>query len=560
MNYYYLWFIILFISSIILFIIRIFLGYNNLVYFFEYNLYFFNSISICYLIYLDWISISFASVVLFISSIVILYRIQYIGWISYSSIRFLFLVLLFVFRIFLIIIRPNLISILLGWDGLGLVSYCLVIYYNSIKRYLAGLITCLTNRLGDVGLLISICWIISYGSWHFLFYPSFYSQDIYILVVLSCFTKRAQIPFSCWLPAAIAAPTPVSALVHSSTLVTAGVYLLIRFHSYLELNVYLIYIRLITIILSSTCALFEYDLKKIIALSTLRQLGLIIISLFAGLTEISYFHLITHAIFKSLLFLCSGIFIYYINDNQDIRCIGFICVNLPFTTACFNISRLSLCGIPFLSGFYSKDLILESSLFNGINIYFFIFFYFSLGLTSGYSLRLFYYTIIRSRNLNSFYFINDEIDYIKFSIFILTFFSVIIGCIIIWLINFDLNFLLFPYYLKILTLICVFLGIWFSFEILFFNYLFSIKFYLFNNYIWFIYRHSYYLYNMFYKIRLNSTNIVLGWGEYYGGTGLSFFLLKLSNYFQLYFSSSIKMFILIFILWIIILICLCSLI
>nr|YP_009525786.1 NADH dehydrogenase subunit 5 [Idioscopus clypealis]AXS67653.1 NADH dehydrogenase subunit 5 [Idioscopus clypealis] len=554
MNYYYLWFIMLFVFSIILFMMSMFLGYNNLVYLFEYNLYFFNSLSICYLIYLDWISMSFASVVLFISSMVIFYSMQYMGWMTYSSIRFLFLVLLFVFSMFLMIMSPNLISILLGWDGLGLVSYCLVIFYNSMKSYLAGLITCLTNRLGDVGLLISICWMISYGSWHFLFYPSFYSQNIYLLVVMSCFTKSAQIPFSCWLPAAMAAPTPVSALVHSSTLVTAGVYLLIRFHNYLELNVYFIYISLITMILSSTCALFEYDLKKIIALSTLSQLGLMMISLFSGLTELSYFHLITHAMFKSLLFLCSGIFIYYMNDNQDIRCMGFICVNLPFTTACFNISSLSLCGIPFLSGFYSKDLILESSLFNGMNFYFFIFFYFSLGLTSGYSLRLFYYTMIHSSNLNSFYFINDEIDYMKFSIFLLTFFSVIVGCMIIWLMNFDLIFLMFPYYLKLLTLICVLLGIWLSFEMLFINYLFSINFYLFNNYMWFMYSHSFYLYNIFYKMSLNSTNMVLGWGEYYGGTGISFFLLKFSNYFQLYFSSSMKIFMLMFILWMMILV------
>ena len=149
---------------------------------------------------------------------------------SLSSFRFLYLIILFVFRIFLIILSPNLFRILLGWDGLGLISYCLVIYYSSLRRYFAGLITCLINRLGDVGLLICICWSFSYGRWHFFLYNLYYYNGLFFILIFSCFTKRAQVPFSCWLPAAIAAPTPVSALVHSSTLVTAGVYLIIRFY------------------------------------------------------------------------------------------------------------------------------------------------------------------------------------------------------------------------------------------------------------------------------------------------------------------------------------------
>nr|YP_009947348.1 NADH dehydrogenase subunit 5 [Metidiocerus sp. ZB-2019]QOH91846.1 NADH dehydrogenase subunit 5 [Metidiocerus sp. ZB-2019] len=553
-NLYYLWSAMLFFLSLVFFYLSLFLGYNNLIYFFEYNLHIFNSMSLCYLVLLDWISLSFSSAVLFISSMVLLYSLQYMGYLSYSSIRFLFLVLLFVFSMFLMIMSPNLVSILLGWDGLGLVSYCLVIYYSSTKSYLAGLITCLTNRLGDVGLLISICWMISYGSWHFMFYPGIYSDYIYLLVILSCFTKSAQIPFSCWLPAAMAAPTPVSALVHSSTLVTAGVYLLIRFYSYFSFNMYMIFISLITMLMSSICALFEYDLKKIIALSTLSQLGLMMSSLFMGLTELSYFHLITHAMFKSLLFLCSGIFIYYMNDNQDIRSMGSVCINLPMTTACFNISSLSLCGIPFLSGFYSKDLIIENSLFNNLNLFVFIMFYISLGLTMGYSFRLFYYTMIYMNNHNPMSLFKDNFDYMKISIFMLTIFSVVIGCMIIWLMNFDLLFLLFPMYMKLMTLLLISLGGWVSFEGFFFNYLFFIGFYFFNNYMWFMYSHSYYLYNSFYYMSINSSNKVLSWGEYYGGMGISFYLLKLSNHCQIYFSSSLKIFLLMFIFWFVILI------
>nr|YP_010610870.1 NADH dehydrogenase subunit 5 [Idiocerus consimilis]WAP91691.1 NADH dehydrogenase subunit 5 [Idiocerus consimilis] len=553
-NFYYIWSIMLFFFSMILFSMSLFLGYKNMIYFLEYNLYFFNSVSLCYLIFLDWISLSFISVVFFISSMVLFYSMQYMGYMSYSSIRFLFLVLLFVFSMFLMIMSPNLMSILLGWDGLGLVSYCLVIYYSSTKSYLAGLITCLTNRLGDVGLLISICWLISYGSWHFMFYSVYYSQYVYLLIILSCFTKSAQIPFSCWLPAAMAAPTPVSALVHSSTLVTAGVYLLIRFYNYFTFNIYMIFISMITMVMSSICALFEYDLKKIIALSTLSQLGLMMTSLFMGLIDLSYFHLITHAMFKSLLFLCAGIFIYYMKDTQDIRQMGSVCFSMPFTTSCFNISSLSLCGIPFLSGFYSKDLIIESSLFNNLNMFIFVMFYVSLGLTSGYSLRLFYYTMIFNNNHNPMCLLKDSFDYMKFSILFLTMFSVTIGCLIIWIMNFDLLFLLFPLYMKLMIPMLIMLGTWFSFESFFFNYVFFISLYLFNNSMWFMYSHSFYLYSKFYYVSTYSMNTVLGWGEYYGAAGLSFYMLKFSNYFQTYFSSSLKIFLLMFIFWFIILI------
>nr|YP_010610896.1 NADH dehydrogenase subunit 5 [Podulmorinus opacus]WAP91717.1 NADH dehydrogenase subunit 5 [Podulmorinus opacus] len=553
-NFYYIWSIMLFFLSMILFSVSLFLGYKNMIYFFEYNLYFFNSMSLCYLILLDWISLSFISVVFFISSMVLFYSMQYMGYMSYSSIRFLFLVLLFVFSMFLMIMSPNLMSILLGWDGLGLVSYCLVIYYSSTKSYLAGLITCLTNRLGDVGLLISICWLISYGSWHFMFYSSYYSQYVHLLVIMSCFTKSAQIPFSCWLPAAMAAPTPVSALVHSSTLVTAGVYLLIRFYNYFTFNIYMIFISMITMVMSSVSALFEYDLKKIIALSTLSQLGLMMTSLFMGLIDLSYFHLITHAMFKSLLFLCAGVFIYYMKDTQDIRQMGSVCFNMPLTTACFNISSLSLCGIPFLSGFYSKDLIIESSLFNNLNMFIFVMFYISLGLTSGYSLRLFYYTMIFNNNQNPMCLLKDSFDYMKFSILFLTIFSITIGCLIIWIMNFDLLFLLFPLYMKLMISLLIVLGIWFSFESFFFNYLFFISLYLFNNSMWFMYSHSFYLYSKFYYVSTHSMNTVLSWGEYYGASGLSFYMLKFSNYFQAYFSSSLKIFLLMFIFWFIILI------
>jgi NADH-ubiquinone oxidoreductase chain 5 len=177
----------------------------------------------------------------------------------------------------------------------------------------------------------------------------------------------------------MAAPTPVSALVHSSTLVTAGVYLLIRFNILFFdswLGQFLLLIRGLTIFIAGISANFEFDLKKIIALSTLSQLGLIMIILSIGFPKLAFFHLLTHALFKALLFLCAGAIIHNIKNSQDIRDIGGLIIFIPFTTSCFNVANLALCGMPFLAGFYSKDLILEIVSMSFVNyLSFFIFFF-----------------------------------------------------------------------------------------------------------------------------------------------------------------------------------------
>nr|YP_010610831.1 NADH dehydrogenase subunit 5 [Nanatka castenea]WAP91652.1 NADH dehydrogenase subunit 5 [Nanatka castenea] len=549
-NFNFYWFMIMLLISLIFFSFGVFYMIEDYVLLLEWKFFFFNSVSVYYVIIFDWISLIFCSIVLLISSMVILYSINYIGINSYSSNRFLFLVILFILSMILMILSPNLVSIMLGWDGLGLVSYCLVIYYSSMKSYLAGLITCLTNRLGDIGLLISICWIMSYGSWHFMYYTNMYSNYIFYMVIISCFTKSAQIPFSCWLPAAMAAPTPVSSLVHSSTLVTSGVYLLIRFYNSLNfMNYFFLFISMMTMIFSSLCASYEFDLKKIIALSTLSQLGLMMSSLFIGMVDLSFFHLLTHAMFKSLLFLCSGIFIFYMNDNQDIRMMGSVCSFMPFTTSCFNISSLTLCGIPFLSGFYSKDFLVENMSFISLNFVVFFLFYFSLGLTACYSSRLFYYSMISNFKFIPYNFVKCGFNYMKISIFILTIFSIFTGGILMWMMNFDLIFVILPMKIKIMCLLIVILGLWFGLELFNFNYFFKLNYYLFNSYMWFMFSYSFYMYKFVYKSSFYNFHQVSSWGEYYGGYGMSFYLLKLSNSVQYYSSNNLKLFMISFLMW-----------
>nr|UFK32253.1 NADH dehydrogenase subunit 5 [Eurhadina dongwolensis] len=522
---------------------------NNYSLFLEWEIYSMNSFGVFYLLIFDWISLLFISVVLFISSMVILYSSDYMGFGSYLSNRFLFLVLLFILSMVLMVVSPNLLSILLGWDGLGMVSYCLVIYYNSISSYLSGMITCLTNRLGDIGLLICICWLMSYGSWHFMFYLNFYNNYIFYMLIFSSFTKSAQIPFSSWLPAAMAAPTPVSSLVHSSTLVTAGVYLLIRFFNQFNFNnMFMLFISLLTMFMSSFCANYEFDLKKIIALSTLSQLGLMMSSLFLGLCNLSFYHLLTHAVFKSLLFLCAGIMIYYMNNNQDIRMMGSVSNLLPFTSSCFNISSLALCGFPFLSGFYSKDLIVELMMMNFLNLFVFTFFYICLGLTACYSIRLFFYSLIFKYKSFSMCLMFDNYSLMNYSIFFLTFFSVFFGCLIMWLINLDLIYIVIPFYLSISSFIFVFLGFLIGLELfLMKSFILGISFYLFSN-MWMMSSYFNYLYLIFYKFCYEYNNS-LNWGEYYGSMGISYYLINFSNFFQYYMFGNMKIFMLSFMIW-----------
>lgn len=198
----------------------------------------------------------------------------------------------------------------------------------------------------------------------------------------------------------MAAPTPVSSLVHSSTLVTAGVYLLIRFNFALRRNLmlFLVFISSLTIFISGLGANFEFDLKKIIALSTLSQLGLIIMILGLGRYELAFFHLLIHALFKALLFMCAGNVIHNFMNFQDIRFMGSLVIYMPLTCVFMNIRNMSLCGLPFLRGFYSKDLIAEVISIGYLGLFFYLIFYVSIGLTVCYTFRLSYYLMIGVNN------------------------------------------------------------------------------------------------------------------------------------------------------------------
>nr|AVN68252.1 NADH dehydrogenase subunit 5 [Rhabdoblatta sp. RHA] len=559
-------FFFLFFLSLSLFMMGFYFIMNDLVYFIEWEVVSMNSSSIVMTFLFDWMSLIFMSFVLFISSLVILYSDDYMHG-DYNINRFIYLVLLFVMSMMFLIISPNMISILLGWDGLGLVSYCLVIYYQNVKSYNAGMLTALSNRIGDVALLMVIAWMLNFGSWNYIYYlecmkNSMEMEMITVMVVLAAMTKSAQIPFSSWLPAAMAAPTPVSALVHSSTLVTAGVFLLIRFSSSFgtTLNLLLLLISGLTMFMAGLGANFEYDLKKIIALSTLSQLGLMMSILSMGYAELAFFHLLTHALFKALLFMCAGVVIHSMKDSQDIRFMGNLSFQMPLTSSCLMISNFALCGMPFLAGFYSKDLILEMVSLNYLNLLGFFLFYFSTGLTVCYSFRLFYYTLCGDFNLTTFYNMGEENKNMIVGMIGLLIMVILGGSLMSWIIFPTPSFICLPLYLKLMVIMVSISGGWMGYELaksVVGKSLLSlslINVIMFLGSMWYMPYLS--TYGTCYKPLILGYNSLKsfdgGWNEYFGGQGLYLMFMNLSSMNQWMQFNNLKLFLLFFVMWFIV--------
>nr|WRK67293.1 NADH dehydrogenase subunit 5 [Nemopistha sinica] len=555
--------------SVSTFLICLYFIINDLVMFIEWEILTLNSTVIVMTILLDWMSLLFMSFVLFISSMVIYYSDDYMEG-DENLDRFILLVLMFVLSMVFLIISPNLISILLGWDGLGLVSYCLVIYYQNVKSYNAGMITALTNRIGDVALLMSIAWMLNYGSWNYIYYLDCMKTDFIMmiiswLIVLAAMTKSAQIPFSSWLPAAMAAPTPVSALVHSSTLVTAGVYLLIRFN-FAFMNTYLskvlLLLSVLTMFMAGLGANYEFDLKKIIALSTLSQLGLMMSILSMGFYNLAFFHLLSHALFKALLFMCAGSVIHNMKNTQDIRYMGGLIKMMPLTCSCLNVANLALCGMPFLAGFYSKDLILELLLMSEVNFLIFILYFLSTGLTVCYSMRLMYYSMTGDFNFLSLHSISDGYWIMLKGMLGLLFLAIMGGSLLSWLIIPSPYMICLPLELKFLTLMVSLFGGLLGYELFQFKIswnLIMMKSYNLTNFLgnmWFMPTLSTSLLNYSSLVvgGLVTKNIDQGWNEYYGAQSIYSIFSSASQMNSYLFMNNFKIYLVSFILWVIILV------
>jgi len=435
-----------------------------------------------FILLFDFFSVIFLWVVLLISTRVFTFRSSYMRGDKYFK-RFHYLLFSFVVSIIILILSPNLIRILLGWDGLGISSYLLVIYYSRRKSYNAGMITLISNRVGDALLILRIRYMLYLRNLNI--FIIFYEMKIrigwvLILVVIAGCTKRAQIPFSAWLPAAIAAPTPVSSLVHSSTLVTAGVYLIFRFENlltYLNINFILLLLGSLTILIARGRAFFEIDIKKMVALSTLRQLGVIITALGAGFRSLGFFHLLTHAFFKALLFVRAGNLIHSSESYQDMRVMGGSSEVLPFTKRIILGASLSLCGLPFMSAFYSKEIIIERLLVYNLSFYRYFILILGILITVFYRFRLLTVALSwvnRQRPL----FNKSDLDYtVNFRMALLFIPAITGGGFIGVLIKFNTLFLI-PSQLKMLNIVLVVAGV-----IIFYQF-FKSDIRLFNRILW----------------------------------------------------------------------------
>lgn len=408
----------------------------------------------------DWISFLFLRVVSLISRVVMFYSIFYIGGLSSS--RFFILLLIFVVSMFFLIFRGNLIFIMLGWDGLGVISFALVIYYQNEISLKSGLITIFINRLGDAAMLFFICL-------YFIFSINYFSLGLdcnwnlgIFLFLLGCFTKSAQFPFISWLPAAMTAPTPISSLVHSSTLVTAGVYLLIRINLFFymeELFIISKILGLITIGSGGIIALMEPDFKKIIAFSTLSQLGLIVFVLSYGEWELRFFHLLTHAIFKSFLFIVVGCVIFIAYGNQDSRFMGVSLISSWLKNILIGFACLNLRGFPLTIGFLSKDVILESFIIFRNEILLGSLFFLFCCFTVGYRIKIYFMSVFIIKMGNGLLF-NYKFGGSLRGIFFLFSFLICWGLILEELVIFDEIFV-GERDAKILDFIIILIGIFF---------------------------------------------------------------------------------------------------
>nr|YP_010943708.1 NADH dehydrogenase subunit 5 [Ennucula tenuis]WLV28178.1 NADH dehydrogenase subunit 5 [Ennucula tenuis] len=456
----------LFMYSIFLFPVTLYFIFTQKVMLVEWEIMFLSSSFFSFPMIMDPVGLSFSNIVCFISASVMLFSSSYMSSELFLS-RFIWLMMLFVLSMNLLVFIPSIACLLLGWDGLGIVSFALVIYYQNSKSLAAGMITVLTNRIGDVLLIAAISISVIQGHWgalnmwdHSLFYL------VCFCIVVAGMTKSAQVPFSSWLPAAMAAPTPVSALVHSSTLVTAGVFLLIRFFPALSMMEWfspcLMLFSVLTLLMAGIGANLEQDMKKIIALSTLSQLGMMMLSLSLNMPMLSLFHLYTHALFKALLFLCAGAVIHNNINNQDMRMFGLMAPQMPLTISCLNVANLSLCGMPFLSGFYSKDLILEYSLFDNSNMLMLIMIFLATGMTAAYSVRMFIVVMWNHTNFVSFHQNSDEDKTLTTPMILLTIGAIVGGLFMQCISNDFTEVLIISKTMKNATMFVTGIGVWLS--------------------------------------------------------------------------------------------------